>query len=356
MVSEKAWFGNRALRADNGPVRALITGGAGFIGSHLAETLLEHGHQVSVIDDLSTGRLDNVAHLLGHARFRMAVDTITNQVVMDRLVSECDVIFHLAAAVGVRLIVERPADVIETNVLGTHAVLNVAKRYRKKVLIASTSELYGKNTRVPFREDDDRLLGPTTRARWSYSTSKAVDEFLGLAYHDQVGLPVIIVRLFNTVGPRQSGQYGMVVPRFVQQALGGEPLTVYGDGRQSRCFCNVSDVVRAIIGLADCPDAVGQIFNIGSTSEISILGLAKRVLALVHEAHGTTPKEDRRIVLVPYEQAYAEGFEDMHRRVPDISKINRVIGWKPEIELDATLSQLVEVAERQRLDRRAATA
>lgn len=355
-MSDKSWFSHRALRTDRGPARALITGGAGFIGSHLAEALLERGHHVSVIDNLSTGRLENIAHLLPHDRFRLAVDTITNEVVMDRLVSECDVIFHLAAAVGVQLIVERPADVIETNVLGTHAVLNVAKRYRKKVLIASTSELYGKNTRVPFSEEDDRLLGPTTRARWSYSTSKAVDEFLGLAYHNQVGLPVVIVRLFNTVGPRQSGQYGMVLPRFVQQAMRGEPLTVYGDGLQSRCFCNVSDVVRAIVGLSHSPDAVGQIFNIGSTGEITILDLARRVLSLVHEAHEATRDEDERIVLVPYEQAYAEGFEDMRRRVPDISKIHRVIGWKPEIELESTLRQLVEVAAEQRASRRAASA
>lgn len=356
MVPDEARVGSRSLRTDSGPARVLITGGAGFIGSHLAETLLESGHHVSVIDDLSTGRLENVAHLLGHAHFRMAVDTITNQVVMDRLVSECDVIFHLAAAVGVRLIVERPADVIETNVLGTHAVLDVAKRYRRKVFIASTSEVYGKNTQVPFSEDDDRLLGPTTRARWSYSTSKAVDEFLGLAYHAQVGLPVVIVRLFNTVGPRQSGQYGMVVPRFVHQALRGEPLTVYGDGRQSRCFCNVSDVVRAIIGLWQCPDAVGQIFNVGSTSEISILDLARQVLSLVHEGHDATREEDGRIVLVPYEQAYAEGFEDMRRRIPDTSKINKVIGWKPEIELETTLRQLLDVAATPQVNRRAASA
>ncbi|RMD66902.1 NAD-dependent epimerase/dehydratase family protein, partial [Candidatus Parcubacteria bacterium] len=264
-------------------MRALITGGAGFIGSHLAEHLLEHDHQVTIIDNLSTGRFDNIAHLTDHPRFQFAIDSITNEVVMDRLVSECDVIFHLAAAVGVELIVRDPVNVIETNILGTHAVLKVANRYRKKVLIASTSEIYGKNNQVPFREDDDRLLGPTTKARWSYSTSKAVDEFLGLAYHKQKDLPVIIFRLFNTVGPRQTGQYGMVVPRFVQQALAGQPLTVYGDGQQSRCFCDVADVVRAVTGLAEEPRAVGEVFNIGSNEEISILNLARKVLQLVAE-------------------------------------------------------------------------
>jgi UDP-glucose 4-epimerase len=222
---------------------ALITGGAGFIGSHLAEALLEFGYQVTIIDNLSTGQIDNIARLTDYPGFRFAIDTITNEVVMDRLVSECDVIFHLAAAVGVELIVRDPVHVIETNVLGTHAVLKAANRYRKKVLIASTSEIYGKNSHVPFREDDDRLLGPTTKARWSYSSSKAVDEFLGLAYCRQKRLPVIIFRLFNTVGPRQTGQYGMVVPRFTQQALKGQPLTVYGDGQQTCCFCDVRDTV-----------------------------------------------------------------------------------------------------------------
>ena len=359
-------------------MKALITGGAGFIGSHLAEALLERGHHVTVIDNLSTGRLENIAHLTDHPRFRFAIDSITNEVVMDRLVSECDVIFHLAAAVGVELIVRDPVRVIETNILGTHAVLKVANRYRKKVLIASTSEIYGKNNHVPFREDDDRLLGPTTKARWSYSTSKAVDEFLGLAYHRQMGLPVVIFRLFNTVGPRQTGQYGMVVPRFVQQALRGEPLTVYGDGQQTRCFCDVEDAVRAIIGLAECPEAVGQVFNIGSTEEISILDLARTVLALVDGEHGSTGAEAQgsggaeeqgsggagqnsplhpstsapllrkhpgtsapRLRFVPYEEAYEAGFEDMRRRVPDISKIKAMIGWEPQVLLEETLRRVL---------------
>jgi len=321
--------------------RALITGGAGFIGSHLAEVLLDAGHHVSIIDDLSTGSMDNIDHLVDHPRFRLAIDTITNPVVMDRLVSECDVIFHLAAAVGVQLIVQRPADVIETNVVGTHAVLDVARRYRKKIVIASTSEIYGKNGNVPFAEDDDRLLGSTTKSRWSYSTSKAVDEFLGLAYHHQYGLPVVIVRLFNTVGRRQTGQYGMVVPRFVQQALRGEPLTVYGDGQQSRCFCNVADTVRAIVGLSESPEASGQIFNVGSMAEVTIHELARQVLSLVPRNGRASADDDSRIVFVSYEEAYEEGFEDMMRRVPDISKINAAIGWEPRIPLEETLRQVI---------------
>jgi UDP-glucose 4-epimerase len=322
------------------PRRALITGGAGFIGSHLAEALLDRGNEVSIIDDLSTGTLENIRHLIGRPGFRYAIDTITNQVVMDRLVSECDMIFHLAAAVGVELIVQRPADVIETNVVGTHAVLNVAKRYRTKVLIASTSELYGKNTHVPFREDDDRLLGPTTKSRWSYSESKAIDEFLGLAYHDQLGLPVVIFRLFNTVGPRQTGQYGMVVPRFVQQALRGEPLTVYGDGTQSRCFCNVEDTVRAIIGLSECEEAVGQIFNVGTTREVTIHELALKVLEMVGR-NGSGDAAGPGVAFLSYEQAYEQGFEDMQRRVPDIAKIKAAIGWEPTISLEETLRRVI---------------
>ena len=322
----------------------LITGGAGFIGSHLAEALLDRGHQVTVIDDLSTGRFENIAPLTDHPRFRFAIDTITNEGVMDRLASECDVIFHLAAAVGVELIVRDPVHVIETNILGTHAVLKVANRYRTKVLIASTSEIYGKNNQVPFCEGDDRLLGPTTKARWSYSTSKAVDELLGLAYHRQMGLPVVIFRLFNTVGPRQTGQYGMVVPRFVEQALAGEPITVYGDGQQTRCFCDVRDAVRAIIGLAECPEAVGQVFNVGSTEEITILELARKVLRTVDTLHverSTLNEEGGRIVFVPYDQAYEEGFEDMRRRVPDISRIRRLLGWEPHWTLDETLKNIM---------------
>jgi UDP-glucose 4-epimerase len=335
--------------------RVLITGGAGFIGSHLAEALLERNCHITVIDNLSTGRFENVAHLTNHPRFSFAIDTITNEVVMDRLVSECDVIFHLAAAVGVELIVKDPVRVIETNILGTHAVLKVANRYRKKVLIASTSEIYGKNNHVPFREDDDRLLGPTTKTRWSYCSSKAVDEFLGLAYYRQMGLPVVIFRLFNTVGPRQTGQYGMVVPRFVQQALRGQLLTVYCDGQQTRCFCDVRDAIRAIIDLSNCQEAVGEVFNIGSKEEIKILSLAQRVLRLIDTLKVSPLKapiqEADRIEFVPYDKAYEVGFEDMRRRVPDISKIKATIKWEPTIPLDETLYKIIDffLAQERRL-------
>lgn len=315
----------------------LITGGAGFIGSHLAEALLARGERVTVVDDLSTGRFENIAPLQDHTAFRFAIDTITNEVVMDRLASECDVVIHLAAAVGVELIIRDPVHVIETNILGAHAVLKVANRYRKKVLLASTSEIYGKGARVPFAEDDDRVLGPTTTARWSYSTSKAVDEFLALAYHQQKNLPVVVFRLFNTVGPRQTGRYGMVVPRFVDQALAGQPLTVYGDGRQARCFLHVADAVRAIVALAECPTAVGQVFNVGSTEEISILDLARRVVALAGGADGG-------IRLVPYDEAYGPGFEDMQRRVPDVGKIARHVGWQPQRSLDEILNDVIAYA------------
>jgi UDP-glucose 4-epimerase len=303
---------------------ALITGGADFVGSHSAEALLESGYQVTIFDNLSTGQIENIAQLTDHPDFRFAIDTITNGVVMDRLVSECDVIFHLAAAVGVELIVRDAVQVIETNVLGTHAVLKVANRYRKKVLIASTSEIYGKSNHVPFREDDERLLGPTTKARWSYSSSKAVDEFLGLAYYQQKSLPVVIFRLFNTVGARQTGQYGMVVPCFVQQVLQGKPLTVYGNGQQTRCFCDVRDTVRALVGLAKCSEAVGQVFNIGTTNKISILELARKVIQILDELKvrpSALDGENSLIRFVPYEEAYHTDFKDMRRRVPDTSKI-----------------------------------
>ena len=313
----------------------LITGGAGFIGSHLAEALLAAGHRVTVIDDLSTGRMENIAHLVSRPSFRFAIDTITNAMVMDRLVSECNAVFHLAAAVGVELIVKDPVRTIETNVLGTHAVLQAAARYRKKVLLASTSEVYGKGVKVPFAEDDDRVLGPTTKSRWSYSDSKAIDEFLGLAYHKQHGLPVIVVRFFNTVGPRQTGQYGMVIPRFVRQALEGEILSVYGDGTQTRCFCNIRDTIRALTGLIEAPAAVGEVFNAGSTEEITIKALAQQVLRTVGR-----PESD--YTLVPYAEAYEPGFEDMQRRVPDITKIRATAGWEPVISLDETLLEVVE--------------
>ncbi len=329
------------MNSSSSTQHVLITGGAGFIGSHLTEALLARGDRVTIIDDLSTGRFENIAHLTDHPRFRYAIDTITNALVMDRLASECDMIFHLAAAVGVELIVRDPVHTLETNILGTHAVLQAAARYRRKVLIASTSEVYGKGVAVPFGEDDDRMLGPTTKARWSYSDSKAVDEFLGLAYHKQKDLPVVIFRLFNTVGPRQTGRYGMVVPRFVQQALAGKPITVYGDGSQSRCFCNVADVVRALVRLMETPDAVGQVFNVGSTEEVTILELAQRVQAVVGEMVEPNGAQNAAgVVFIPYDEAYEPGFEDMQRRVPKIEKVQTYTGWIPEMPLDATLRQV----------------
>jgi len=314
-------------------MRALITGGCGFIGSHLAEALLAMGDSVTVVDDLSTGKLPNVAHLIDRDGFRFAIETITNEAVMDRLVSECDIIYHLAAAVGVELIVRDPVHVIETNIIGSEAVLRIGARYRKKVILASSSEVYGKSEAVPFRESADRVLGPTTHSRWSYACSKAMDEFLALAYWKQKELPVVIARFFNTVGPRQTGRYGMVVPRFVQRALAGQPLTVYGDGQQTRCFCHVDDVVRAVVSLARSPEAVGEVVNVGSTEEVTIEALARRVIAL-----SDSPSE---IVYVPYAQAYETGFEDMRRRVPSIDKINRLIGWAPRASLDDILQDVI---------------
>ncbi len=315
-------------------VHALITGGAGFIGSHLAEKLLGQGAQVTIIDNLSTGRFENIVSLAGEPRFRYAIEDIRHAAVMDRLVSECDIIYHLAAAVGVFAIVHSPIDTLEINVGGTEVVLQTARRYRKKVLIASTSEVYGKGIRVPFNEDDDRILGPTTKSRWSYAASKELDEFLGLAYHKAVDLPVTIFRLFNTVGPRQVGNYGMVVPRFVQWALAGEPIQVYGDGQQSRCFANVFDVVDAIAKLGASDSTAGEVFNIGTNEEITILDLAERV-----KMRANSKSE---IVLIPYDQAYEKGFEDMHRRVPDINKIRAVTGWSPTTRLDTTIDQIID--------------
>lgn len=327
-----------SLKASHQDVyHALVTGGAGFIGSHLAEALLNQGHEVVALDNLSTGCLENVAHLRQDPRFHLVQGSVTDAELMNRLVAECHVVFHLAAVVGVELAVREPASVIETNVMGTHAVLKAASRHRKKVLLASTSEVYGKSERVPLKEEDDAVLGPTTKARWSYSASKAVDEFLGLACHRQSGLPVVIFRLFNTVGPRQTGRYGMVVPRFVGQALSGEPLTVYGDGRQTRCFLDVEDAVRAIVGLVECPAAEGQVFNVGSTEEISILELARLVLRVVG-----CDKVEGRVVFVPYEKAYGDGYEDIRRRVPDVSKIKALIGWEPRIPLEETIRRIAK--------------
>lgn len=327
--------------------RVLITGGAGFIGSHLAENLLEKGYQVTIIDNLSTGRFENIRPLIGHPGFRFAIDTIMNEMVLDRLTSESDLVFHLAAAVGVRLIVENPVHTIETNVMGTEAVLKAALRYRAKVLIASTSEVYGKGLAVPFHEDDDVVLGPTSRSRWAYATSKMVDEFLALAYWREKGLPVVIARLFNTVGPRQTGRYGMVVPRFVNQALTNEPLTIFGDGRQSRCFLHIRDAVAGLIGLAESAEALGKVFNIGSTEEVSILELARLVLTLVSHHQGVPSRPEKEaIVYIPYEEAYAEGFEDMVQRVPDVSKIFRLTGWKSTQPLKTILEDIISTTDR----------
>ena len=307
-------------------MRVLITGGAGFIGSHLSEMLLARGDEVTIIDDLSTGSLNNIAHLTTHPRFSFAIDSIANEIVLDRLASQCDVIIHLAAVVGVKLVVESPVQTITTNIGGTEAVLRAARRYRAKTLLASTSEVYGKGVQIPFREDDDVLLGTTSRSRWAYAASKMVDEFLGLAYHQQYGLPVIPFRLFNTVGPRQTGSYGMVMPRFVGAALSGETLQVYGDGTQTRCFCHVTDATRAIVALADEQTAVGQLFNIGAAEEISILALAQRIIELLESRS--------QIAFIPYEQVYAKGFEDMARRVPDTTRIRQLVDWTPEHSLD----------------------
>jgi UDP-glucose 4-epimerase len=311
----------------------LITGGAGFIGSHLAEALLSRGDRVTVIDDLSTGRFENIEPLTKNPDFSFVLETITNETVMDRLGSECDRILHLAAAVGVDLIVNDPVRTIETNVMGAEAVLQVARRYRRKVFLASTSEVYGKNEKIPFHEDDDGVFGATTVTRWAYATSKALDEFLALAYHRSKSLPLVIGRFFNTVGPRQSAQYGMVIPRFVRQALAGEPLTVYGDGLQTRCFCNVRDVVRAVLLLIENDAAEGQVFNIGSTEEISMRDLAERVKSQC--------KSSSDITFIPYEKVYSVGYEDMRQRVPDIEKIKGAVGWQPEISLTQTLDEIV---------------
>ena len=315
-------------------MRALITGGAVFIGSHLSEKLLDLGYKVTIIDDLSTGRMENINHLIANERFSFAIENILNETVMDRLVSECDIIFHLAASVGVELIVERPVEVIETNILGTEMVLKVANRYKKKTMITSTSEIYGKSNKVPFKEEDDSLMGPTTKNRWSYACSKAIDEFLALAYYQEKKLPVVIARLFNTVGPRQTGRYGMVIPRFVAFALKKEPLPVYGDGRQSRCFTCVDDTVEYLVRLSRIPEAAGQIFNVGNNLEIEILELAEKIRKMTDSSS--------EILFIPYDKAFAEGFEDMHRRIPDISKVCKCTGYKPQYDLDTTLERVIE--------------
>jgi UDP-glucose 4-epimerase len=314
-------------------MRHLVTGGAGFIGSHLCDELLERGDSVHVLDDLSTGSMDNIRHLRDHPRFSYTIESAADPAIVNALVDDADKVLHLAAAVGVELIVDSPVRTIETNVHCTEVVLAAANRDQKPVFIASTSEVYGKSDAVPYREDADLLLGPTTTARWSYACSKAIDEYLALAYWKERGLPVVVARMFNTVGPRQTGRYGMVVPTFVRQALAGEPMTVHGDGGQRRCFCHVKDVVRAIADLMERDDAPGQVFNIGSTEEVSILELANRV-------HAATRSESE-IRLVAYDEAYDTGFEDMRRRIPDTGKVRAFMGWAPTRTLDSILDDVI---------------
>ena len=315
-------------------MNALITGGAGFIGSHLAEAMLAAGHEVAVVDDLSTGSLDNISHLLAKGRLRFVRESVRNASTMTALVDRCDVIFHLAAAVGVRLIVERPVHTIETNIHGSEVVLNLANKFGRKIVVASTSEVYGKNTNSPFSEDDDTTLGSTRFTRWSYACSKMVDEYLALAYHGQFGLPAIVCRFFNTIGPRQTGQYGMVVPRFVQKAMAGAPLEIHGSGKQSRCFTNVTDVVGALMKLIECPKAVGEVINIGSTECVTIEELADKVIAM------TCSKSVKKHI--SYEEAFGRPFDDIQVRMPNLTKIRGLIDYQPKYSLEQTLRQIVE--------------
>ena len=315
-------------------MRILITGGAGFIGSHLTEALLQRGDEVSIVDNLSTGTPENISHLLSHPSLELTKGSVTDLYLMERLAEPCDQIYHLAAAVGVRLIMERPLETIETNIRGTEIILQVASRFNCKVAIASTSEIYGKNSSGPLGEDHDRVMGSVKKQRWAYANTKTLDEFLALAYYRDRGLQVVILRFFNTVGPRQSGEYGMVIPRFVRQALAGEPIRVFGDGRQTRCFCHVSDTVRGMMALMDHPNAVGDVFNLGNPAEIAIEDLAKKVKAMTGSA---SP-----IVSVPYGEAYGEGFEDMKRRVPDLTKIGALVGYEPQMDLESTLRSVIE--------------
>ncbi len=315
-------------------MKALITGGAGFIGSHLSEYLLEQGHQVFVVDDLSTGNVENILHLKTNPNFHYTIDTIMNVPATAELVDRCDVVFHLAAAVGVKLIVKSPVRTIETNTKGTEIILELADKKKKKVLITSTSEVYGKGKQVPFSEADDLVLGPTHKGRWSYACSKAIDEFLALAYWHEKRLPVVVTRLFNTVGPRQIGRYGMVLPTFVKQALLGEEITVFGDGSQARCFAHVSDVVEALYKLSEKEEAVGKVFNIGSNEESTILNLAKKVKSMT--------ASQSKIVFIPYDKAYEEGFEDMPRRVPDVSRLQSLIGFGPAKKLEQIIQSVID--------------
>ncbi len=315
-------------------MHVLITGGAGFIGSHLTRRLLARGDTIAVLDDLSTGSIANIRAFQGSPGYSFAIDSLDNSLVLDRLASQADAIVHLAAAVGVQLVVERPTETIETNVLGTHAVLAAARRYRCRTLIASTSEVYGKGAKIPFGEEDDLLLGPSSRSRWSYAASKLLDEFLALAAYREHGLPVTVLRFFNTVGPGQTGRYGMVIPRFVRQALHEQPITVYGDGQQSRCFCHVQDTIAAVEALLDRPDTTaGEIYNIGSNTETTINELAQAVI----DRSGSASE----LRYVPYSEAYAPGFEDMRRRVPDTTKIQHAIGWRAQRELAQIIDDVI---------------
>jgi UDP-glucose 4-epimerase len=315
-------------------MKVLITGGAGFIGSHLSDELIALGNEVAILDDLSTGRFENIAHLDGNKSFQFIEGTILNEMLVDKLVERCDVVYHLAAAVGVDLVVKKPLESLVTNIKGSEIVLDMVHRYHKKILITSTSEIYGKNENGPLKEDDDRILGSPLKVRWGYSTAKAVDEMLAYIYWKEKNVPTIIVRLFNTVGPRQTGAYGMVVPRFVSQALKNENITVYGTGKQSRCFLHVKDVIKTLIKLMNNKDAVGQVFNIGSQEEISVENLAKKIIEIT--------KSKSKLVYISYEKAYEEGFEDMQRRVPDIAKVNKLVGFKPTIDLEGIIKSVVE--------------
>jgi len=314
-------------------MRILITGGAGFIGSHLADYLLGQGHRVTVIDDLSTGSMENIREAKENDRFQYCIDTIFDKPLLAELIDDAEIVFHLAAAVGVLNIVESPVRTIETNVGGSELVLEIAAKKKKRVLIASTSEVYGKSTKFPFSEEDDLVLGPTTKGRWSYACSKAIDEFLALAYHRERRLPVTIVRLFNTVGPRQTGRYGMVLPTFVKQALGGEPLTVFGDGQQSRCFTHVGDIVKGLVQCIACDATVGQVFNLGNTEEVTMNALAERVIEAAESSSA--------IRYLSYDEAYGEGFEDMQRRVPDIAKARTWFGYAPTQSLDDIIKSVI---------------
>ncbi len=318
----------------------LITGGAGFVGSHLADTLLAEGHRILALDDLSTGRIENIRHLSDHPAFDFVRGSITDTKTVDQLTEQADVVVHLAASVGVKLILEQPVRTIENNVMGTEMILKSAQRHDRRVLIASTSEVYGKGRRIPFNEEDDVVLGATSKSRWAYAASKMMDEFYGLACYEEYGLPVVLFRLFNTVGPRQTGHYGMVIPRLIDQALNGERITVYGDGTQRRCFCDVADTVRAIVELAKHPDSPGRVFNVGNTEEVTIRELAERVKLMTDSTS--------EIVLVPYSKAYEDpGYEDMERRKPDTRRVQALLGWKPGHTLDSILGRVISYRKRE---------